>query len=178
VQLLKSVAKKAAEVEEDVDTPAPHEFKLTEGPEPGAFTFTRELNGEKITICGNAFDIEESANDEPEEEVAAEEEEEDQAEVGVPVTLEFVKGTKTLNISATAWGKSGWSLKQVGTSADSYQAEVAHFDEPLMNSFYDYLAERGVDDELAIFVAGTAYKSDHQLYRNWVQDMTNYFQAK
>jgi len=47
-----------------------------------------------------------------------------------------------------------------------------------LNGFYDYLAERGVDDELAVFVASTAYRLDHQLYQNWVKDMTNYFQAK
>jgi len=179
VKLLKEVKEEAAQAAQDFGADVPHNFTLIEGPTKGEFAFKKELDGEKITITGNAMDLEESQNDDeeqPQDENA--EEEDEQGEVGVPCTLEFTRGSKTLNIAATAWSRSGWSLKQIGTSATSYQAEVEHFDEQLVNAWYDYLAERGIDDEMATFVASTAYKGDHNLYQDWIGDMTGYLQAK
>lgn len=112
------------------------------------------------------------------EDTEQETQDEEESEIGVPCNLEFIKGDKKLLISATAWSRSGWSLRQIGSTLDGYQVEAAHVDEPLLNSFYDYLAERGVDDEMAMVVTSTAYKTDRQLYQGWAQDMTNYFQAK
>lgn len=152
---------------EDIEGAA--DFTFAEGPEPGAFSFTRDLDGEKIIVSGNALDMEDTEQETQDEE---------ESEIGVPCNLEFIKGDKKLLISATAWSRSGWSLRQIGSTLDGYQVEAAHVDEPLLNSFYDYLAERGVDDEMAMVVTSTAYKTDRQLYQGWAQDMTNYFQAK
>ena len=149
VELLKGATNQ--EKLEDVSGDAA-DFTFAVGSEPGAFSFTRELNGEKIVVSGNALDMEENGS----EEDVQEDDAEDTAEIGVPCTLEFIKGDKTINISATAWSKSGWSLRQIGTTAAGYQVEAAHVDETMLNNFYDYLAERGVEDELATIVTSTA----------------------
>jgi len=125
VKLLKSAAADAAKAEEDLDPTVPHDFTLAEGSEPGSFTFTRTLNGEKITISGNANDIQEADNQDQEDEGTVDEEEDDQGEVGVPVTIELQKGGKTLNISATAWGKSGWSLSKSGRQQRAIRLKLA-----------------------------------------------------
>lgn len=168
------------------NTPVPEGWKMEIKETEGLIILTKSIGSETATLTVNAYELEsDESKDEFEEEGEQHEETDGEdsegANFGTHVTLELSKnGGSKLTFEGVAWSKSGFELSALHTDKDEAYAgpRFNDLDETLIEAFHEYLADMGVNDELAAFVAGHAWRTEHFAYRSWLTTLSAYVQHK
>lgn len=174
----------SVEFEEVEQSAVPEGWRMeNKDDESGEVIMKKTVGNENITLTVNAYDLEsEEPNEDPEEQEEAfggaeDEDELDSGNYGVHVAIELVKGDgPTLTCEAVAWSRAGFELTALHTSNDTdYPGpKLNDLDETLSEAIHEYLAERGVDEDLAAFVAGHGWRKEHLAYKRWLQTVCDH----
>ena len=150
----------------------------------GLVTLERQLNGETITISFDCQDEAEMDMEDMPEEQETNENEEDGASleygINMDVTITKASGEKVVvtavasrklivrNVRHLALGKEISDTKSYGGPL------FEELNEELQDSFYSYLEDRGVDDELCFFVLSNSRVKEQAEYSNWLKKMLTF----
>mmetsp|Transcript_48149 Transcript_48149/g.111856 ORF Transcript_48149/g.111856 Transcript_48149/m.111856 type:complete len:240 (-) Transcript_48149:77-796(-) len=168
----------------DVQKTVLKNFKLSEELGVAEVKLTRQLGDEKIEIRFNVQDI--VGGDEEDEfaDETAEQDEDEEVEPsasGINFEIDITKGKNTLQITCLAnEGLEVLSVahinKEVDIEGEVYGGpEFRNLSEELQSAFYEYLADRKIDDDLGFFVLAYSAHKEQLEYVNWlkqVQDFT------
>jgi len=173
----------SAEFDSIDETSAPDGWSMKHEPGTSLISFNKDFGVEVATITANAYELEsdeaamEDDIEEPETEGLDNVEGEEGGNYGVHVDITLQKkGGPSLKCQAVAWSKSGFQLTAIITdTGDEYQGpRINDLDESLTEAVHEYLAERGLDEDLAAFVAGHAWRKEHITYRRWLGAFKDY----
>lgn len=188
---IKEEEENSTEFEAVETSEAPEGWTMTSDDKSGLIVLTNDMgNGEVATVTVNAYNLEsdEGNVDQHEEDEAhgvdgehsEDEAQETAGNYGAHATIEFSRqGGHKLIFDAVAWSKSGFELSNLSTNettdSEAYHGpRITDLDETLTEAIHEYLAERGVDEDLAAFAAGHAWKKEHFAYRGWLNKLSAY----
>jgi hypothetical protein len=152
--------------------PAP--FTLSEAPGDTEVTLKRKFNNEEVVVSA-------TVNDQPdiEDEAASDAEEEGSSLVSFYVSVN--KGNDSLVFECTSDGtylqiehvafepKEGFESKTMYTGPVFYE-----LDTNLRTQFQEYLAERGVDEQLGDYLRHVIYDKEQQEYTSWLSRVDSF----
>jgi len=160
-------------------------FKISDPPGLGLVTMTANINGETVVV---EFDCQELEELEPtDEEIQAmensESTEDDEDGDGFPnktgnvFTVKVTKGSDMINFGCTASDMITINKIELFTDGikESQWEDVyggPEFDtlaEDVQKSFYDYLEERNIDEDLCYFIISYAKDKEQREYLNWLE---------
>ncbi|KAL4427157.1 hypothetical protein ABPG77_001161 [Micractinium sp. CCAP 211/92] len=162
--------KESYEQPPEVSAGPPAGFTLTESRGDTLMTLTKQHGGETVTV-----DV--MVNDQPEEELVQDEESGAvDADVGVVFTAAVTKGGKSLVFECKSDGQYLEVLHASLEPADGEVEDSAYtgpvyeeLDEELQAKFEQYLAERGITQELGAYLLPLIHDKEQREYMHWLE---------
>ncbi|GAB4813132.1 hypothetical protein N2152v2_000178 [Parachlorella kessleri] len=163
----------------------PKGFALHEEKGDTHITLSREYKGEEVTV-----DL--MVNNQPEQEPYENEEGELEVDVGVVFNVSVTKGDKSLVFECRSDGSycviqhvslepaegevpeshyTGPVYAELDVELQYYIGVYAELDEELQNNFAEFLAERGINEDLGAFLLQLMHDKEQREYMHWLQNV-------
>jgi len=146
---------------------------------------SKEYNGETINVYMDVRKGQEEDNFDEEEEIDEEPDEDEEGEVSMEFEVEISKETtgSRLMFDCIARGED-LEITDISISSepDEFQDEAYNtvpairLSEDVIDGFYDYLAERGVDEKLAMYLCDAADQVDTIECANWAARVAEFLE--
>eukprot|EP01038_Epipyxis_sp_PR26KG_P007076 gene7076-9660_t len=160
-------------------------FKLHEADGSGIVTLTREFKNEKIEV---KYDVqafasyEEMAHEAEDFENENGELDEEAEQFGIKFEISITKpDNNKLIFSSIATNKFKiQNIQFLPAGADPEDLNVyggpeySELDEELKNGFFDFLAERNIDDDLSYFIVSHSQLKENEEYARWLQKVLHF----
>jgi hypothetical protein len=100
--------------------------------------------------------------------------------VGVNCVIKFAKGTDSITLHAVAWNKDGWDISHIAQDNQNVYSgpKVADLEDELVDGFYNFMEERGLDASLSSYIAMHCYGAENKLYTGWLKGIKAYVDKK
>lgn len=162
------------EVPEELAAGPPAGFALTETRGDTLMSLAKEHGKERVTV-----DV--MVNDQPEEELVEDESGAVDADVGVVFTATITKGGKSLVFECKSDGQyfvvqhasvepAGQELEESAYTGPAYE----ELDEDLQAKFEAYLAERGINQDLAAYLLPLVHDKEQREYMHWLEEVEEF----